>query len=191
MLGRRELIVEIYRRSIVDVIMFYIDPLGRIVAVKIRPLDAGADGQVVFRMLDAPGEGQLVGVLSEFIGVAKEAVEGGISFYRIHEVISAVDRRTAGPGMSIVQLKDLVLCDGLRVRQGGSHRPAMKRVVVELVERIDDVFDVDIVDRIIGPRAIIDVGGGIDIEGDRAVGFCEPMAELEVGAVDIEPAVYA
>jgi len=88
--------------------------------------------------------------------------------------------------MVIRQLEDLVLGNGLGIGKGRRDRPAMERIIVKLVQRIGDMADKNIVDRIVGARAVIDIGRGIDVERDGPVGFCEPVAELQVGAIDIK-----
>jgi len=60
MLGSRELIVKIHGRGIVDIIVFYDDPLRRVIAGEIGPLDAGTDRQIIFCILDPPCQGRLV-----------------------------------------------------------------------------------------------------------------------------------
>src|SRR5579872_2988795 len=49
----------------------------------------------------------------------------------------------------------------------------------------------DVIDRVVGPGAVVDIGSRVDIERDRPVRFGKPVPELQVGAVYVKSGVDA
>jgi len=102
MLGARKIIHEVNRRRKVGIVADHRNVLGGIVTIEGGPLNTGTNGQIEFLVLDPPGQGNLIGVLGELIGIAEQAVKGSIALQGIHIIIGIVDRRAVRIGMAVI-----------------------------------------------------------------------------------------
>ena len=157
MLGARKIITEVDRRRQIRIPAGYGVKLRGIITGKRRPLNAGPDRKVEFLFLDPPGQGDLVGVLREFIGIAEQAVIRIIAFQRIDVVIRIVDRRAVRIDMAIVQLQDHVFGKRFCIRQGRLDRDRMQRVIIILVKGMRRILYIEVVGGISVAVAIIDI----------------------------------
>lgn len=87
-----ERVIELDRRREVRVAMRHVDVFGRVQAVEVHELDAGAEVDVQFIVLDAISSRYPVRVGGELIGIAEETVEGRILLIGAIEVVGVVDR---------------------------------------------------------------------------------------------------
>jgi len=89
-----ERVIELDCRREVRIVMRHVDIFGCIQAVEIHELDARAQVDVQFCILDAVSSRYPVGVGGELIGIAEELVEGRIFLERTVEIIGVVDGGT-------------------------------------------------------------------------------------------------
>ena len=75
MLGRREIVTKVYRRGEICIGARHGYIFCRIVAGKRHPLNAGTYRQVIFLLLEPPGQRDVVGIRREGVGVAEQVVE--------------------------------------------------------------------------------------------------------------------
>jgi len=170
--------------------MCHEDILRGVQAVKPGELQAGADAEVEFFILDTVVQADPVGIGRELIGIAEEAVEFREGMGGLFEVIGIIDTGVLIIGIIIVQLQDLVLPDGLRIRKGGAEIEGMKRIVIPLIDGIDYSVAKG-VQCIIIAIAVIHIRRRIQIEGHGPERLFKPMPELKIGVVDIEAGIVA
>src|SRR5580698_11652580 len=106
MLGGREIVTKVYRRSEVRVGTGYDDIFCRIVARKRHPLNARAYRKIIFLLLDPPGQRDIISIRREGIRIAEQAVEMRILLERIYVVVGIVDRPAMRIIVAIIQLQD-------------------------------------------------------------------------------------
>ena len=106
------------------------------------------------------------------------------------EVIGIINAGVLIIGIIIVQLQDLVLPDGLRIRKGGAEIEGMKRIVIPLIDGIDYSVAKG-VQCIIITIAVIHIRRRIQIEGYGPERFFKSMPELKIRIIDIKAGIVA
>ena len=84
-----------------------------------------------------------------------------------------------------------MLADRLRIVERWTDGPGMEGVEIVLVDVLKRVELVEGILRIVVSVAVVDVDGAGEVEGEGLVRLFEPVAEREVGAVDIKAGVHA
>lgn len=170
--------------------MRHVDIFGRIQAVEIHELDAGAEVDVQFGVLDTVSGRYSVGVRCELIRITEELVEGRIFLVSAVKVIGVVDGGALVVTIVVGQQQIGMFADRLGIVEGRADRIRMERVVIVL---IDILIGIQFVKGVVGSIitvAVVDVSGPGEVEGQGAVGLFELMAEGKVRAVDIEARVF-
>ena len=177
-IGKR--VIELDGGCEVGIVTGHVFALGGIEAVEVHQLDPRPEVNIEFVVLDPVGDGQAVGIGSELIGIAEEAIEGHVFPDLVVEVIGIVDGPAVVIGIVVRYQQVGVLADRLRIVECRTDRPGMQGVKVMLV---DGLGGIELKKGILGPIipvAIVDVDGSGQVQGQGPVGFFELMPEGKI-----------
>lgn len=129
-------ILKINGRRQVHVIMYYLDPLGRIEAVKAGELHPRAHRKSILWILYPVIQREAVGMRNKPVGITEQTVEMLILKQGIDIIIGIIDRYIPLIVIIVVEFQDLVLAHRLRIGQGRADRIRMSGIHTILIEGI-------------------------------------------------------